>query len=191
MRGLRRRHGDRGSVSVWVVIFAFTTMILLTLVVDGGQVMIAKSRAADIAEQAARAAADDIDPAALRGGQVAIAQGACDAAGPAAGLITSYAKGVGVTASMQSCAIGTGPGGAPDVTVAVQVSMKPAIPAGAFSAISVSASETAYLACGTANVRTACLWRRRSPASGPPPRSGSARRATCSPGSPRSWPWPP
>jgi Flp pilus assembly protein TadG len=147
---------DRGSVSLWVVIFAFVTLVLLALVVDGGQVMIAKSRAADIAEQAARAAADDIDLATLRTGQVAIAQGACDAAGPAAGLVTTYAKGVGVTASMQSCAVGTGPGGAPDVTVAVQVAVRPAIPSGLFSAISVSASETAYLACGTANVRTAC-----------------------------------
>ncbi len=152
--GVRGR--DRGSVSLWVVIFAFVTMVLLTLVVDGGQVMIAKSRAADIAEQAARAAADDIAPAALRNGQVAIAGGACDAAGPAAGLISAYAKGVGVTASMRSCAIGTGPEGAPEVTVGVQVSMRPAIPAGAFSDIEVSASETAYLACGSAYAEVAC-----------------------------------
>lgn len=152
-RGLRR---DRGSVSLWVVIFAFVTMVLLTLVVDGGQVMIAKSRAADIAEQAARAAADDIATGALRNGQVAIAGAACDAAGPAAGLISTYAKGVNVTALMRSCAIGTGPEGTPDVTVGVQVSIKPAIPAGAFSAISVTATETAYLACGSATQVVAC-----------------------------------
>jgi Flp pilus assembly protein TadG len=151
-----RRLQDRGSVSLWVVIFAFITIVLLGLVVDGGQVMIAKSRAADIAEQAARAAADDIDPATLRAGQVAIARDACGAAGPAAGLVTTYAKGVGVTASMQSCAVGTGPGGAPAVTVGVQVSVRAAIPSGLFNAISVSASETAYLACGTAAARTAC-----------------------------------
>jgi len=147
---------DRGSVSLWVVIFAFVTMVLLTLVVDGGQVMIAKSRAADIAEQAARAAADDIATGALRNGQVAIAGGACNAAGPAAGLISTYAKGVDVTALMRSCAIGTGPEGTPDVTVGVRVSIKPAIPAGAFSAISVTATETAYLACGTATNVVAC-----------------------------------
>ena len=58
--------GDRGSVSLWVVIFAFVTLALLILIVDGGQVIVAKSRAADIAQQAARAAADDINPAALR-----------------------------------------------------------------------------------------------------------------------------
>src|SRR6185437_8108007 len=55
-----RHHTDRGSVSLWLVIFAFTTIALLVLVVDGGQTMNAKSRAADIAEQAARAAADDV-----------------------------------------------------------------------------------------------------------------------------------
>ena len=148
---------DRGSVSLWVVLFAFTTMVLLTLVVDGGQVMIAKSRAADIAEQAARAAADDISPAALRNDdQVVVAGGACGATGPAADLISTYAKGGDVTASMQSCAIGTDAQGTPDVTVGVQVSMTPVIPAGAFSSIQVSASETAYLACGTADQQTAC-----------------------------------
>ena len=41
--------GDRGSVSLWVVIFSFATLALLVLVVDGGQTMNAKSRDADIA----------------------------------------------------------------------------------------------------------------------------------------------
>ena len=43
--------GDRGSVSLWVVIFAFVTLALLILIVDGGQVIVAKSRAADIAQK--------------------------------------------------------------------------------------------------------------------------------------------
>jgi Flp pilus assembly protein TadG len=147
---------DRGSVSLWVVIFAFVTLALLILVVDGGQVIVAKSRAADIAEQAARAAADDINPAALRNGQVTIAAGACDTPGPASDLISTYQKGVGVTASMLGCQPGTGPQGAPDVTVRVQVSMKPFIPVNPFSTINVTASETAFLACGTADARVAC-----------------------------------
>ena len=151
-----RHTGDRGSVSLWVVIFAFVTLALLILVVDGGQVIVAKSRAADIAEQAARAAADDIDPAALRNGQVTVAAGACAIPGPASDLVSTYQKGVGVTASMQSCVVGTGPAGAPDVTVRVQVSMKPFIPVNPFGTINVSAAETAYLACGTANARVAC-----------------------------------
>jgi Flp pilus assembly protein TadG len=147
---------DRGSVSLWVVIFAFVTLALLILIVDGGQVIVAKSRAADIAEQAARAAADDINPVALRNGQVAIAADACGTPGPASDLVSTYQKGVGVTASMQSCVVGTGLAGAPDVTVRVQVSMRPFIPVSPFGTITVSAAETAFLACGTANARVAC-----------------------------------
>ena len=149
-------HGDRGSVSLWVVMFAFVTLALLILVVDGGQVIVAKSRAADIAEQAARAAADDIDPGALRNGDVAIAAGACGIPGPASELVSTYQKGVGVTATMLTCNPGTGPEGAPDVTVQVQVSMKPFLPVNPFGTITVTATETAFLACGTANARVAC-----------------------------------
>jgi Flp pilus assembly protein TadG len=160
MRARRRPAGfqqDRGSVSLWVVIFAFVTLALLTLVVDGGQVIVAKSRAADIAEQAARATADDIDPAKLRNGQVMIARDACNlTTGPAAGLVATYQKGVGVTALLNGCELGTDPEGTPDVTVQVQVSMTPVIPVGLFATINVSASETAYLACGTADARVAC-----------------------------------
>ena len=155
-RRLRPEHRDRGSVSLWVVIFAFVTLALLILVVDGGQVIVAKSRAADIAEQAARAAADDINPAALRNGHVTIAAGACATPGPASDLVSTYQKGVGVTASMLGCQPGTALQGAPDVTVRVQVSMKPFIPVSPFGTITVTATETAFLACGTADARVAC-----------------------------------
>jgi Flp pilus assembly protein TadG len=147
---------DRGSVSLWVVIFTFVTIVLLALVVDGGQVMIAKSRAADIAEQAARAAADDISPAALRNGQVAIAGGECDPGGPAADLISTYAKGVGTDVTKFHCSPGTDPAGTPDVTVTVWVTVNPLISAGAYSSVSFSVSETAYLACGSADAQVAC-----------------------------------
>ena len=52
--------------------------------------------------------------------------------------------------------VGTGLAAAPDVTVQVQVAMKPAIPVSPFSTINVTATETAYLACGTAQARVAC-----------------------------------
>jgi Flp pilus assembly protein TadG len=153
---LNRPGQDRGSVSLWVIMFAFVTLALLILVVDGGQVIIAKSRAADIAEQAARAAADDIDPGALRNGNVEIAAGACGIPGPASELVSTYQKGVGVTAAMLTCNPGTDPQGAPDVTVQVQVSMKPFLPVNPFGTIIVTATETAFLACGTADARVAC-----------------------------------
>jgi Flp pilus assembly protein TadG len=152
---------DRGSVSLWVIIFAFTTMALLTLVVDGGQAINAKSRAADIAEQAARAAADDVNVGDLRAGAVQLGGGACDLrAGPAAQLVAAYAGGVpGATATLTGCASSmTTVGGRPSlsVTATVQLSVRPSIPVPPFQTISATARETAYLACGSANQREAC-----------------------------------
>jgi hypothetical protein len=153
--------GDRGSVSLWVVIFTFTTLALLVLVVDGGQTMNAKSRAADIAEQAARAAADDVSVAGLRGGAVTLGGGACDLKdGPAAQLVADYVSGVpGATATLTACTPSvTTVGGTPSLSVSatVQLSVRPALPVPPFNAISATAQETAYLACGSADQREAC-----------------------------------
>jgi Flp pilus assembly protein TadG len=163
---------DKGSISLWVVIFTFTTLFLLVLVVDGGQTMNAKSRAADIAEQAARAAADDISVAGLRTGKatVTLAPGACDLSpqpgsngtptGPAAQLVANYASGVpGATATLTGCTVSTTTvGGTPSlsVTATVQLSVRPAIPMPPFSTITATAQETAYLACGSDTHREAC-----------------------------------
>jgi Flp pilus assembly protein TadG len=160
---------DRGSISLWLVIFTFTTLALLILVVDGGQTMNAKSRAADIAEQAARAAADDINVTNLRGltaaggNTVQLAGNACDLdpqTGPAAQLVANYASGVpGATATLTACTPSmTTVGGilSLSVTATVQLSVRPALPVPPFNTISATAQETAYLACGTADQREAC-----------------------------------
>jgi Flp pilus assembly protein TadG len=165
--GRQRCVRDRGSISLWVVIFTFTTLALLILVVDGGQTMNAKSRAADIAEQAARAAADDVNVGDLRGGTVQLVGGtggtggACDLkTGPAANLVTDYGNGVpGATATLTGCTPSmTVVGGTPSlaVTATVQLSVRPALPVPPFTTISATAEETAYLACGSANNREAC-----------------------------------
>jgi hypothetical protein len=156
-----RPAADRGSVSLWLVIFAFTTLALLVLVVDGGQAMNAKSRAADIAEQAARAAADDVNVAGLRAGAIGLGGGACDlTGGPAAELVADYASGVpGATAALTGCTSAmTSVGGSPalSVTATVQLSLRPALPVPPFQTISATARETAYLACGSADQREAC-----------------------------------
>jgi Flp pilus assembly protein TadG len=52
-------------------------MILAGLVVDGGLAITERQRAGDIAEQAARAGADDLDPAALRAGNFTLAPDYC------------------------------------------------------------------------------------------------------------------
>jgi Flp pilus assembly protein TadG len=61
-----RPGGDRGTVAVFTSIFALFVLMLAGLLVDGGLTIHARQRAADIAEQAARAAADDIDENYLR-----------------------------------------------------------------------------------------------------------------------------
>ena len=58
--------GDRGSMSVFTVIFSVAVFLLAGLLVDGGAAITARLRAADIAEQGARAAADEIDTDRLR-----------------------------------------------------------------------------------------------------------------------------
>ena len=61
-----RRASERGSVALFVAIFAPAMIFLAGLVIDGGSALEAKQRAADIAEQAARAAAGQCDVALLR-----------------------------------------------------------------------------------------------------------------------------
>jgi Flp pilus assembly protein TadG len=51
---------------MFTAIFALFVIMLAGLLVDGGLAIHARERAADIAEQAARAGADDIDVASLR-----------------------------------------------------------------------------------------------------------------------------
>ncbi|MEU3458475.1 pilus assembly protein TadG-related protein [Streptomyces sp. NPDC006733] len=57
---------DRGSGTAAVLMFALVFMTLAAFVVDGGLSIHKRERAADIAEQAARYAAQDIDVEALR-----------------------------------------------------------------------------------------------------------------------------
>jgi Flp pilus assembly protein TadG len=63
-RGIDER--ERGSITIFVVFFAIIALALAALLVDVGNAMNAKERASDIAEQAARAGANDIDIANLR-----------------------------------------------------------------------------------------------------------------------------
>ncbi|MEW2356922.1 pilus assembly protein TadG-related protein [Spirillospora sp. NPDC029432] len=64
---MRRRHdGDRGTIAMYVVLFTPAVFLLAGLLVDGGLAIHARQRAADMAEQAARAGANEIDTAELR-----------------------------------------------------------------------------------------------------------------------------
>ncbi|MBE1590238.1 pilus assembly protein TadG-related protein [Nonomuraea angiospora] len=57
---------ERGSMSVFTVLFSVVVFLLAGLLVDGGAAINARLRAADVAEQAARAGADEIDVDHLR-----------------------------------------------------------------------------------------------------------------------------
>ena len=63
---MRRPRGDRGSAALFVAIFAPAMLFLAGLVIDGGGALEARQRAADTAEQAARAACNECDEALLR-----------------------------------------------------------------------------------------------------------------------------
>ena len=57
---------ERGSMSVFTVLFSVVVFLLAGLLVDGGSAINARLRAADVAEQAARAGADQLDVDHLR-----------------------------------------------------------------------------------------------------------------------------
>jgi Flp pilus assembly protein TadG len=57
---------DRGSIAAYLVIIAVALFALAGLVLDGGAALAAHGRAADAAQQAARAGADALDGASLR-----------------------------------------------------------------------------------------------------------------------------
>ncbi|MGW0361908.1 pilus assembly protein TadG-related protein [Streptomyces sp. NPDC002990] len=59
---------DRGSGAGALIIFSMLFLALAAFVIDGGMAISQRERAADIAEQAARYAAQDIDRAALYAG---------------------------------------------------------------------------------------------------------------------------
>ncbi|RKS76298.1 putative Flp pilus-assembly TadE/G-like protein [Actinomadura pelletieri DSM 43383] len=60
------RERDRGTIALYTVLFTPIVLLLAGLLVDGGLAIHARQRAADMAEQAARAGADQIDTDALR-----------------------------------------------------------------------------------------------------------------------------
>jgi hypothetical protein len=137
---------DRGSVAVFSIVFAIAVVFLIALIVDGGIALNARARATDIAGQAARAAADDIDIAVLRGaGQVRIAPGAC---GTANVLVSQYAHqdsgGVNrvTKAVMLTCATS-----ADTATVQVTITTAPLI-GGVLGGFPETATQTATAECG-------------------------------------------
>jgi Flp pilus assembly protein TadG len=158
-RALSRRHhrsdDERGSVAVFTAVFAFAVIFLVALLVDGGSVLSARERAADIAEQAARAAATDLNLASLRGATGAVTIDWATACGVAQQAIDAYSKGFNAhtTAQMTACTEGADPRTA---IVTVQVTTTPLIPAPGFGTVIMTATQQATAACGNADQQEAC-----------------------------------
>jgi hypothetical protein len=73
-RARDRRRGESGSVAFIVVMWSLVVVALAGLVIDGSLMISQKERAADLASQAARAQAENVDQNALRtSGDVLIA----------------------------------------------------------------------------------------------------------------------
>ena len=105
IHALRRRVAgtdrDAGSVTVFVAITVLGILILCGLVVDGGAKLRAVQHADRVATEAARAAGQAADPAALAGGEAHVdRQAAVDAA-------TAFLAAAGATGSATVSADGT------------------------------------------------------------------------------------
>jgi Flp pilus assembly protein TadG len=139
-------------VTVFTVVFAIAVIFLLGLIVDGGIAMNAKERAADIAGQAARAAADDVDVATLRTGQ-AVSINTETACHPTADrLISAYTTGLGssggvdhvLSAIMTGCALSNA---GRTATVTVRIKTSPLLP-GVLGGFTETAQASATVECG-------------------------------------------
>lgn len=120
----RHRHRDRGSGAIAMIIFAMLFITLAAFVVDGGRVLATRERAADLAEQAARAAAQDIDVNALRSG-ANLGRTAPIRIGNCRQDVTRYLRSAGVSEAdirKASC-----DGDARRVTVTVKITFEPVV----------------------------------------------------------------
>lgn len=121
MRRVRQRLTDRGSGAIAVVLFALVVLTLAAFIVDGGLAISQRERAMDIAEQAARYAAQDLDEDALRGeGSLApIDFGNCE------NRVAEYADSVGMGAADISASYCEREAAVNQVTVHIRLTYEP------------------------------------------------------------------
>lgn len=149
-----RSDGERGSLSVFTAFFAFAVLLLLAVLVDGGNALSARERAADVAEQGARAAVTDLSIPDLRSATdstVAVDWGT--ACGYARQAIQDYAATFGSSAIVNhvSCSPGANPQTA---VVTVTVTSSPVIPG--FPSLTMTATQSATALCGNADQEEEC-----------------------------------
>ncbi len=117
----RRADRERGSGAAAVVIFGFVFLALAAFVIDGGLSISQRERAADIAEQAARYAAEDVNQADLRAnGKVVIDSADC------AARVRRFAVDSGL-APADVAASGCTSANARQVTVVIRLTYRPVL----------------------------------------------------------------
>jgi len=121
----RRPRGERGSFTFAVIFWTLMTMMLAGLVVDGGLAITERQNAGDIAEQAARAGANDLDQGALRAGTYQLAPDACDKAQAVA--VASGLDGSAVTCDAPGTMTLPNGQNVPTMTVHVQIRYQPTL----------------------------------------------------------------
>lgn len=109
----RNDDGAGFAVPLFVVLLAVTAAACLSLLIDGGRATTAQRNVHSIAFQAARSAAQELDPAALRNGQIVVtsaADGAArstaatllDGAGLAGSVISVHINGRRITVTISA-----------------------------------------------------------------------------------------
>jgi Flp pilus assembly protein TadG len=158
--------GERGSVAVFTAVFAFAVLLLLAVLVDGGSTLSARERAADIAEQAARAAVTDLSVPALRDQPPQVVIDWTTACQYAMKAVQDYALNSGdASVHMTYCGEPTAPPAGESLVppgenplqtamVTVQVKTQSAIPG--FPSLTMTATQTATAACGNADIQEVC-----------------------------------
>jgi Putative Flp pilus-assembly TadE/G-like len=144
-----RPRGERGSFTFAVIFWTLMAMMLASLVVDGGLAITERQNAGDIAEQAARAGANDLDQNQLRAGTYQLLwPDACD-----------KAQAVAVASGLDAAALTCDPPGTmklvtgqtvPTMTVHVQIVYQPILIGLLYSgSFNANAAATAHPQPGT------------------------------------------
>lgn len=97
--------GDRGSAALWLAIVMVALLAFAGLVLDGGTALAARGRAADVAQQAARAGADALTPSTVFTGGGAAGLGAQEAAANTAAQRVLAAAGVTGTVAVSAASV--------------------------------------------------------------------------------------
>jgi Flp pilus assembly protein TadG len=148
-----RRRDERGSFTVFVVLWSLVIVMVAALVIDVGLSISQRERAADLANQAARAEAQDLNTDVLRqsgGAAIQIDPDCAEAKDYLAASNVQYG-----TATIDGCALNPpvagGPAIAPgnSVTVTVTLTYSPFVFDLFSGAVSVTETGTATAATGT------------------------------------------